>query len=74
MNIVKRIISHFKSVFQCCAKNRQNTGKCVCCTPEFHLLDDFGTNEEGMLLLILSGHFEASPFHFREDFGEPPPF
>ena len=40
----------------------QNTSNSVCYTPEFHAIDVFFANEEGLPLLILSDHFETAPF------------
>ena len=39
-----------------------NTGIRVCYTQDFHTITDFGANEEGLPLMILSDHFETAPF------------
>ena len=38
-----------------------NTGIRVCYTLDFHTITDFGANEEGLPLMILSDHFETAP-------------
>ena len=38
-----------------------NTGIRVCYTQDFHTITDFGANEEGLPLMILSDHFETAP-------------
>ena len=39
----------------------QNTGNRVCYTLDFPTIDDFGANEVGLPLMILSDHFETAP-------------
>ena len=45
-----------------------NTGIRVCYTQDFHTITDFGANEEGLPLMILSDHFETAPFSLRNQF------
>ena len=42
----------------------QNTGNRVCYTLDFPTIDDFGANEVGLPLMILSDHFETAPVFF----------
>jgi hypothetical protein len=46
-----------------------NTGIRVCYTLDFHTITDFGANEEGLPLMILSDHFETAPFEQKKIIG-----